>query len=62
MGLPPSEDGALQLIVSPPRLNFFTDRFLGAPGVIAGATGVIPADAFEVVPVPTAFIAVTLKK
>jgi hypothetical protein len=57
MGLPPAEAGALKLTVAVSLAPFaFTP--VGAPGSVAGVTLL---DAVDAGPVPTAFVALTVK-
>ena len=59
MVLPPSDSGALKLIVAW-ALPDTALTSVGAPGTVAGATGVTLVEALEADPVPTAFVAVTV--
>jgi hypothetical protein len=55
---PPVSVGAVKLTVALPLLTVALSP-VGAPGTVA--TGVTEDDALEAVPVPTAFVAVTVK-
>ena len=60
MGLPPFEAGGVKLTVAwafpPVAVNP-----VGAPGRVAGATGVTLLEKLEAGPVPTTLVAVTVK-
>jgi hypothetical protein len=54
---PPSLTGAVKVIVASP-LPATAETLVGAPGTVTGTTELLDADA---APVPTAFVAVTVK-
>ena len=60
IGLPPSDPGAVQLTVADPS-PAVAPTPLGAPGTVAGATGVTALEAADSGPAPTLLIAATVK-
>ena len=60
MALPPFEAGAVKLTVAC-ALPAVAVTPVGAPGTVAGAAGVTLFDGLDALPVPTEFVAVTLK-
>ena len=56
---PPVENGAVHTTEACPFPGD-AETFVGAPGALFGATGVIADDAFDGYDVPIAFVAVTL--
>jgi len=57
---PPVFVGAVKLTIARPLLTVALIT-VGAPGAVTSGAGVTAAEALEAVPVPTAFVAVTVK-
>jgi hypothetical protein len=61
IGLPPSLDGGEKLTTAEPSLAT-AETPVGAPGLVAAATGTTLLDGGELGPVPTPFVAVTVNE
>ena len=60
MAAPPFEAGAVKLTVACPW-PAAAETLVGAPGTVAGTSGVTLLEAVEALEVPTEFVAVTVK-